>query len=424
MTMPEASAFDLPPMARFAILLLGMVAVRWGSPRLRLPECVGYILIGVLVGPHLLGIVPKHADVANFFAELGKLLLMFFVGLEIDRDQFVQARRRAVLFGLATFALPLVCGVAVAHVFGYSLVSALLVGSLIASHTLIAFPMVKAAGLATRPAVVVTVGATMLTDMLSLLVLAACLATHRTGFAPLAIMVQIGELIAFAAILLGVVGPLAHRIGAALGDSEEIRFILLLVIICAAAIAAEAIQLEGIIGAFLAGMAVNQALKSSRAKARLEFLGNGIFIPAFFIVTGFLVDLRLLLVTLTSDLPLVLAIITALVGAKWMAAELSGRIFRYGATDRLLITSLTLPQVAATLAAALVAYDAINAAGERLIDGRMLNATLVLVVVTAVLGPVLTERAVSRQRGRSPGGGPLAGAEEKSANPVVPLRIG
>ncbi|MBR0649611.1 cation:proton antiporter [Roseomonas terrae] len=180
MTFAEG-ALDLPPLARFAVLLLGIMAVRWACPRLRLPDCVGYILIGVIVGPHLLGIVPRHADVAGFFAELGKLLLMFFVGLEIDLKQFALAKRRAFAFGLATFAIPMAAGTAVGLAFGYQLVAALLIGSLIASHTLIAFPMVVAAGLAARASVVVAVGATVLTDMLALLVLAGCLATHRTA---------------------------------------------------------------------------------------------------------------------------------------------------------------------------------------------------------------------------------------------------
>jgi Kef-type K+ transport system membrane component KefB len=121
-------------------------------------------------------------------------------------------------------------------------------------------------------------------------------------------------------------------------------------------------------------------------------------------------------VSLTSDLPLVLSIIVALIVAKWVAAELTGHAFGFDATDRLLTTSLTLPQVAATLAAALVAYDAVNVAGERLIDGRLLNATLVLVVVTAVLGPVLTERAVVRLRLRSSGDDQLSASNA----PVVP----
>jgi Kef-type K+ transport system membrane component KefB len=383
-------------MAGFAIPLLGILLVRSAGSRLRLPVCVGYILLGVLLGPHVLGVFPEHPEVANFFAELGKLLLMFFVGLDIDLNEFMEARLRAGLFGLATFALPLIAGTIAAHAFGYGVVPSVLIGSLIASHTLIAFPMVSAAGLASRPSVVVTVGATMLTDMLALLTLAACLTTHRTGFAPLAILIQVGELIVFAAILIGVVGPLARRAVVAFGDSDEANFTLLLIVVTAAALAAEAINLEGIIGAFLAGMAVNEAVKSSEAKEKLEFVGNSIFIPAFFVVTGFLIDLRLLVVTLTSDLPLVAAILLALIMGKLAAAELAGRAFGFALADRVLASSLTLPQVAATLAAALVSYDALNAGGQRLIDARMLNATLVIVVVTAVLGPVLTERAIAR----------------------------
>lgn len=397
------SGLLLPPLARFSILLLGLLMVRWIGPRLRLPDCVGYIFLGVLVGPHMLGIIPQHAEVANFFAELGKLLLMFFVGLEVDLGQFRSARWRAVSFGIMTFTLPFVGGLAVAHAFGYPPVSAMLVGSLIASHTLIAFPLVSAAGLAKRPSAVVTIGATMLTDMLSLLVLAACLTTHRVGFSPLAIAEQVGELIIFTAILLGVVGPLARKVITMLGNGEEACFALLLIVLCVAATAAEAIQLEGIIGAFLAGLAVNESVRASKVREKLEFLGAGLFIPSFFIVTGFLIDLRLLAVTLTSDLSLVLAIVTVLVVAKGAAAELSGRAFGFGSADRLLMTSLTLPQVAATLATALVGYQAINAAGERLIDGRILNATLVLVVVTAVLGPLLTARAVAQLRERGIG---------------------
>lgn len=416
MSITEA-AVEFPPLARFAILLLGVMLVRVAAPRVRLPECVGFILLGVLVGPHLLGVVPRHAEVAVFFAELGKLLLMFFVGLEIDLRQFALERRRAAIFGIATFALPLLAGTFVAQMFGYATIPAVLIGSLIASHTLIAFPIVTRMGLASRAGVVVTVGATILTDMLALLVLAACLAAHRTGFSPISLLVQVGELVAFAALLLAGVGPLARRAKAWLGDSEEAGFSLLLIIVSVAAIAAEAIELEGIIGAFLAGIAVNHAVKGTRVKERLEFLGNSVFIPAFFIVTGFLVDVRLLATSLTTDLPLVMAIVLALLVSKWVAAELSGFAFGFGSTDRLLMASLTLPQVAATLAAALVGYEALNSEGERLIDGRILNAVLVLVVVTAALGPVLTEIAARRLRGgaaREAAGtsGPAAGPSD------------
>jgi Kef-type K+ transport system membrane component KefB len=386
----------IPPLGRFAFILLLIAVAPFAARRARLPDCVGYILVGVIVGPHLLGVAPRHGEVAGFLANLGKLLLMFFVGLEVDLRQFGQQRNRAAAFGLMTFALPMAAGTAVGVVFGYSMVSALLIGSLLASHTLIAFPIVTAAGLGGRASVAVTAGATVLTDMLSLLVLAACLAAHRSGFDPAALAIQVVELVAFSVfVVFGLTRP-ARALARALGDNQEARFIVLLIVVCIAASIAEAIQLEGIIGAFLAGLAVNRAEGGTEARHRLEFIGRALFIPAFFVVTGFLVDLVVLWRTLVDETRLVVAVVGGLVAAKWAAAEIVGRIWRMGSDDRLLMASLTMPQVAATLAAALVGYDAVNAAGERLLDQAMLNTVLVLVVATSVLGPILTGRAVRR----------------------------
>ncbi len=381
----------LPTLGRFAIIMALIAIVPFAARGCRLPACVGFILVGVLVGPHVLGVVPQHDEIADFLADLGKLLLMFFVGLEIDLSQFAAQKGRSIAFGLLTFALPMAAGTAAGLAFGYPAVSAILVGSLLASHTLIAFPIVLSAGLGGRPAVAVTVGATVLTDMLSLLVLAACLAAHRKGFDPVALVVQIAELAAFAAIVVfGITTPL-RWIDRRLGNNEEARFAVLLVAVCIAATLAEAIELEGIIGAFLAGLAVNRAVRGTEARRRLDFVGRAFFIPAFFVVTGFLVDLEILGRTILTGLPLVLAIVGGLVAAKWIAAEIAGRLWSLSAADRGLMASLTIPQVAATLAAALVGYDAVNAAGVRLLDQRMLNTVLVLVVVTSILGPVLTE---------------------------------
>ena len=386
----------LPPVGRFGLILVLIAAVPYLAKACRFPVCVGYIFVGVLVGPHILGLVPEHAAIADFLADLGKLLLMFFVGLEIDLQEFAAQRTRSVAFGLLTFALPMAAGTTAGLAFGYTTVSAILIGSLLASHTLIAFPIVSAAGLTTRPSVAVTVGATVLTDMLSLLVLAACLAAHRNGFDPTALAVQVLELIAFAIfVVFGLTAP-ARWIDRHLGDNEEARFAVLLVVVCIAATLSEMINLEGIIGAFLAGLAVNRAVTGTEARHRLEFVGRALFIPAFFVVTGILIDLGILGRTVVSGLPLVLAVVGGLIVAKWVAAEIAGRVWRLSPSDRGLMASLTMPQVAATLAAALVGYSAVNAAGERLLDVRILNTVLVLVVVTAILGPVLTEFYVRR----------------------------
>lgn len=369
----DLATIKLPAMARFGIVAFLVLLVPYLTRRLRLPAVVGYILGGVLIGPHAIGIFPQHNEVAAFLAELGKLLLMFFVGLEVDLRLFVARRTKSLLFGLATFSLPMLAGTLVGLVFGYSAVSAILVGSLLASHTLIAYPLVTAAGLSGRPAVTITVGATILTDMLSLLVLALCLTTHRTGFDAGALALQVGELIVFVAVMIYVVGPVGRWAFNRLGRSDEACFTLMMAIVALGSTFAEALQLDGILGAFLAGLAVNEAVRGTPAKEKIEFLGNIFFIPAFFVVTGFLIDLSVFWATVISTPGLVLAIVLGLIGSKWLAAEFVGRQWRMPANDRGLMASLTLPQVAATLAAALVGYQAVNKAGERLIDAAMLN---------------------------------------------------
>ncbi len=392
----DLATMNLPPMARFAVVLFLILCVPYITRRLRLPSVVGYILAGVLVGPHGISLLPQHAQTAEFFAELGKLLLMFFAGLEVDMRQFRLNRSKSLIFGLITFSLPLAAGITAGLSFGYGTLSAILVGSLLASHTLIAYPIVIEAGLAKRPAVTVTVGATILTDILSLLVLAVCVTTHMSGFSPRSLAIQLGELALFVAVMVRVVGPAGRWLFERLGKSDELCFILMMAIVTAGATFAEALHLEGILGAFLAGLAVNEAVRDTPAKEKIEFLGNSLFIPAFFIVTGFLVDLNVFAATIWSNTALVLAIVLGLVATKWIAAQIVGRAWGFSATDRGLMGGLTLPQVAATLASALVGYQAVNATGQRLIDDAMLNTVLVLVIVTSVLGPILVEHFVRR----------------------------
>lgn len=394
----DMAAVNLPPMARFAIVLFLVLCVPYITSRLRLPSVVGYILAGVLVGPHGISLLPEHSQTATFFAELGKLLLMFFVGLEVDMRLFRENRSRSMIFGLVTFTLPLAAGIAAGLAFGYGTISAILIGSLLASHTLIAYPIVIAAGLAKRPAITITVGATILTDMLSLLILAVCVTTHVSGFSPLSLAIQIGEVVLFVAVMVGVVGPAGRWVFHRLGKSDELSFTLMMVIVAAAATFAEALHLEGILGAFLAGLAVNEAVRNTEAKEKIEFLGNSLFIPAFFIVTGFLVDLHVFAATIWSNAALVLAIVLGLIATKWIAAEIVGRAWGFSDIDRGLMGSLTMPQVAATLASALVGYQAVDSAGHRLIDDAMLNTVLVLVIVTSVLGPILVEYFVRRAK--------------------------
>jgi Kef-type K+ transport system membrane component KefB len=163
-----------------------------------------------------------------------------------------------------------------------------------------------------------------------------------------------------------------------------------------AGVLARLINLPGIVGAFLAGLAVNAAVHDKPVKEKLEFFGNSFFIPIFFVVTGFLIDPPAFVHSVIGNFPAVSTIIVALIAGKWIAAEIVGRAFRYATAVRMTMWSLTLPQVAATLAAALVAFDTVDPNGQRLLDAQMLNAVLVMMLTTAILGPVLTQHFAAR----------------------------
>jgi Kef-type K+ transport system membrane component KefB len=204
-------------------------------------------------------------------------------------------------------------------------------------------------------------------------------------------VLQVVELLVYILIVLVGLSALGRWLMARMGASKEKQVVLILMIIAVAGFGAEAINLEPIIGAFLAGLAINRTVSQSEAKEEVEFLGNTLFIPMFFVSIGFLIDVRVFLQTIIAKTGLVVGIVGGLIVAKFLAAQLTQRLFGYSRSQGNLIWSLSLPQVAATLATAIVAFQSKNAAGVRLIDESVVNAVLVLVVVTSILGPVLTE---------------------------------
>ncbi len=385
------SLTQLPLMARFALAMAVTLVVPALCQKIRLPSVVGLLLAGVVFGPHGLQVGPKSHEVAHFFADLGKLLLMFFAGLEIDLILFRRTGGRSLGFGLATFAIPLAGGILVGLTFGYGWIGALLIGSLLASHTLLGYPIIQGLGLARDEAVTVTIGATIFTDVASLMILAVCVPIHVAGFSTSAFLLQLVQLALYVPSVLFGLGSLTQWLMTRV-KSKEGQFLVILVVVSVAAIGAEVIHLEGIIGAFLAGLALNRAVQDSPAKHELEFIGNTLFIPMFFITVGFLIDPRVFAATLAGHPGLVVGIVGGLIVSKLLAALLAQWAFGYSRTQGLVMWSLSLPQVAATLAAALVAYEAQDAAGRRLIDEPALNTVIVLMVVTSILGPVLTER--------------------------------
>lgn len=408
----RSHATALPVLVKFALAMAIIVGVPALSHRIRIPSVVGLLLTGIVLGPHGIGLFGERHVIVDFMAELGKLLLMFCAGLEINLALFRQARHKSVIFGFLTTSIPLLLGAIVGLWSGYQFISAVVLGSLLASHTLLALPILLRRGATRLEPIVITVGATIMSDTLSLIVFAICASTYRSGFSISILATQLIEIAVFVPLILFGLSRLGAYVLKQVEADENAYFVLMLAIMGVAAVLAQSINLPAIVGAFLSGLAVNAAVKETPAKEKLEFFGNSLFIPIFFVATGFLIEPVVFFRSIVQHFTLTAGIILALVVGKWVAAEIAAWAFRYSHAARLTMWSLTLPQVAATLAAALVAFNTFNPAGQRLVDSDLLNAVLVLMLATSILGPILTERSLSSLLRESP---PLSHEEWKTA---------
>jgi len=399
-------ALALPLLVKFALGLALIVIVPQLCQRLRLPAVVGLLLSGALIGPYGLEIFGHTRPIIDFFGEIGKILLMFMAGLEIDLPLFRRVQRKSITFGVITTSLPLILGTLVGLLFGYAVLPAIVIGSLLASHTLLASSTITRLGATKLEPITITYGATVFSDTSSLIVFAICVSTFQTGFSITSLALLLVEIAIFVPFILFGLSRLGAAVLRRLEGNDAAYFAVMIAIVAVASSLAQLIQLPDIVGAFLSGLSLNAAVKEKKAKTELEFIATSLFIPAFFVTTGFLVDPRALAHSLASDLPLVLSVIGALVVGKFAAAAIAGRMYGYSRDETLTIWSLTLPQVAATLAATLVAFRTVDRAGNHLLDDRMLNVVLALMLTTSILGPVLTERFAPRLGGKeSPGGG-------------------
>jgi Kef-type K+ transport system membrane component KefB len=379
------------PLERLTFVLFVFVLVPPIFERLRLPSALGLILAGVALGPFALGVLAGDAPTVELFSSLGRVLLMFFAGLEVDMRVFQRTRQRSLTFGALTFLLPLAAGTLVGRLFEFNWNASVLIGSLLASHTLLGYPILARMGLAKTEVVAVTLGATVFTDVAALLVLAITVSIHVGGFGVAEPGLTLGQLAVFTVLVLVGVPFLGLRFMRRYRDDETAVFMFTLLTLLTASIGAHLIHLEDIVGAFMAGLAVNRVVGRTPAAEKLRFLGEVLFIPAFFFAIGLRLDLPVFAATLVSAFGFVAAIVVALLAGKLVAAAAVGALFRYRPAETLTMWSLSLPQVAATLAAAVAAYSATNDLGDRLISEAVLNAVIVLMVATSVLGPVLTD---------------------------------
>jgi Kef-type K+ transport system membrane component KefB len=323
---------------------------------------------------------------------------MFFIGFEIDLGRFNEVRSRTAVFGASTILFPFLTALGWFYAMGYGVVVSVLVGSIVASHTLLAFPVLNKYKLLEEEAVVVTIGGTILSDISSMILLALCVSVYQTGFSWGFLASEAIELAIFIPAIIFGFGKLARILISHFGATKESRVMILLILIALGAELGSVLHLEGIVGAFLVGIAVRRATSGKFLVKELEVLARSLFIPVFFLSTGFLVDLAVLKNTMLDAPGIVVGLVGALFAGKYAASLLTCKLLGYSPDERFLMFSLSLPQMAATLACAVVSYNTVDAQGERLLSIQFVNAAIVLVVVTCAIGPILTEIFARRIR--------------------------
>lgn len=380
------------PIISFTVLLLVILTIPPIFEKIRLPGLVGLLFAGVILGDNGLKILDPDSETMELLSVIGKVYLMFVAGLEIDLADFRKNKDRSLGFGLATFLFPLVIGGMVGYSFGYGLNSSILIGSLLASHTLLGYPIVNRLGVVRNEAVTVTIGATIFTDIAALLVLAICVSVHSGEFSAVNLIIQLLGLAIYAAAVLFGLDWAGKEYFRRSGDEESNQFLFVLLAVFLASAGAQLINVDRIVGAFLAGLAVNDVVGSGPVKEKIEFVGSTLFIPFFFVGMGLLIDIPAFVETVTTPLALklMLGIVASLLVAKFLAALAAKLLYSYRWDEMLTMWALSIPQVAATLAAALAAFQALNLQGDPLIDKPVFNSVIVLMLVTSILGPVIT----------------------------------
>lgn len=385
-------AIDFPPhsaewvfFVSFAVILVGPLLFE----RIGFPGIVGVIVGGLVVGPGVLGWIEREGAVESL-GDLGILVLMFLAGLELDLDEFEANRRGALTFGAFTFTIPFALGIAVALPFGYGAATAMLFGSLWASHTLVAYPIVQEHGLLRDRSVGIAGGGTVMTDTLALSVLAVVAGSVASDARPARILVEVALGIVVLALFCAFVLPWVTRWAfAGVGQHRGARFLFVMVGLTAAALVADRAGIEGIVGAFFAGLALNRLVPArSRLMEQIEFVGGVVLIPFFLLSTGMLIDPK----AFTERRVLAIAALSLAIVfvGKFVAAFVSGRILGLARPQVHLLFGLSLAQAAATLAAVTIGVDL------GLFDTPLLNATLVVVLVTVLVSSILTRRAARR----------------------------
>ena len=415
MLLPLVVSHELPltdPVLKFLLILVIILSAPLLLNKLKIPHLLGLIIAGAVIGPHGLNLVLRDSSII-LSGTAGLLYIMFLAGLEIDMGDFKKNSGRSFVFGMYTFLIPMALGIiAGLYLLNFSMETSILLASMFASHTLIAYPIISKLGISKDKSVSITVGGTMITDMLALLVLTVIVGM-ATGQITEHFWAQLSVSIVVFVLFVIIVFPIIGRWFFKRVQDSISQYIFVLVMVFLGAYLAELAGIESIIGSFLAGISLNRLIpRTSPLMHRVEFIGNSIFIPFFLIGVGMLINYRVFFTSFDTIKVGIIMIVVATV-AKYAAAWLTQKTFHLSADQRRVIFGLSNAQAAATLAAVMVGYNVIlgqtpDGQPIRLLNESVLNGTILMILVTCTIASFSAQKgahnlaAVSSEKDETP----------------------
>ncbi|MBN2651365.1 MAG: cation:proton antiporter [Spirochaetales bacterium] len=375
------------PVLIFSIVLISVLVAPLLAEKLRLPGIIGLIVFGIVLGPHVSKVLEKDQAI-ELLGKIGLLHIMFLAGLEINLEEVKKSKHHSVLFGLLTFFIPLLLGtLAGLYILNLNLLASILLASMFSSHTLLTFPIVSKLGLTKKPSVTATIGGTIITDTMAMIVLAVIIAMQGGEVGPIFWV----KLSVFSLLYVAVVVILLPKLTFwffknFFSDSGAEDYVFVITALFVSAYFSHLVGLEPIIGAFLAGLTLNPLIpEKSVLMNRIKFVADSLFIPFFLLSVGMLID-PLLVFTDKESIIVAVTMIAAALSSKFFAAIIFGKLTKFSRYDIGLIFGLSVNQAAATLAAVLVGYDV------GIFKEPVLAGTVMMIIVTSFLGSILTQR--------------------------------
>lgn len=388
------------PVLIFSVILFVILFTPILLDRLSIPNLIGLIIAGILIGPNGFNLITRDSSIV-LFGTVGLLYIMFISSLEMDADEFWKNTGKSSIFGFYTFIVPMILGTLTSYyLLKFSWITSVLLASMYASNTLITYPIVSKLGIAKNRAVNISIGATIITTVGALIVLAIIVGMTK-GEINTAFWIRMAISFLLFGLVIIFVFPLIGRWFFKRYHESVGQYIFVLGMVFLGSFLSQLAGIEPIVGAFLVGMSLNKLIPvTSPLMNRIEFVGNALFIPIFLIGVGMLIDVRSFLTDRNAFfVALVMTVVAT--AAKWIAAWMAQKTFNYTATERGLMFGLTNSQAASTLAAVLVGYNVILGTAAdgtpiRLLNDTVLNGTVIMILITCTIASFVTQKSAQQ----------------------------